>query len=362
MRPLQFIALDDVAANALSLIEVTEPTRKENIELIKLEYTCISEYRQVIVVSHLTNEITFNIISALTNAKEPLLLYLKESDAISYAEKMLLVSNIALIPFTNDSLLHVTLGEHIDAIHTILTLDQNEDNIDIREKDIKELLPVAAFNYLYISEGNSAYKTVSNILNRVDTHFKHTQSVVCTYCYKEEVTADYLNALERLQFTLPADAGCYLQLRQNEKLSGIRLLMINSVPTDMMHVVQTEVESAITYMEKLATILDNYDDQFITDDEANALATNNDLALSDLNALHKILFYSKEKLINLMKSLQDKTLSAHEKEEIIAKEAVDDIIDKDYLNEMVVLYHLEMDAVLEKISHMQAEETHSAVE
>jgi hypothetical protein len=354
MRKLQFIALDEIASKALDLIEIEDVTCKLTIAPSELVSSYVSEYQQIIIISKLDFEIAQTLFVALKNAIKPILIY-PEKEQMTPEIKLLLLSNIALFPVKNSSLMRIALSEYIEALQVILQESDKEDDIDIDDAEYNMIFAPSKFNTIIIDSAHSIKTAAFKSINHSTEVIRKADTVLFT-CELDPDSSiiEFSEALQIIEDRLNRDTLMFIQMKSDISIQKqAKIYLIYSVPVNMADIIQKEIDEQSTYLFKLATISDNFNDGYIDSDIANMLAKHNAIDLHDLAEFYKIFYEAKNAMLVLMNDLQDKNLN--DKEELISKAVFQNNIDSDYLETLVDIYHLDRDKILGIVEEMSTE-------
>ena len=356
MRRVQYLALDDTAEDALASLKHIGNSECKRVSLTELASTCVLSYQQVIVMSKLDYEIAQKLVIALEHAKHPILMYPKE-EQMTPAVKLLLLSNIALFPVGNNSLMRLSFSACIEGLQATLEPRESKDSITLSEEDLAAVLRPSSFHTMYVGEETTAIKTVVGAYNRPNHILKKAQVHLCTFVIDPNSSlVEFSTALDLLSTHVDADAYLMFQtIEDRVMINRTKMFLLSSTEVPLSEVVQAEVDSKESYLQKLVSITDNFSNGYIDADEANALATANDIVLSDLNDIYTYLYQAKDELVALMHALRKEGVEVETKEQRVAQAVFEDVINIDYLEEVAMDHKLSTDKIMERVARLETQ-------
>jgi|GEM_PF-5166563 len=356
MQPLHYFAVDDTAAKALRQVTTLRDEQRHYVPPRDLDSHAGGHPRPVIVASKLDDALSASIEKALKKARHPILLY-PDDYKFDKPLKRLLKSNVILIPIENDSLMHVSLIKNIEALHTILTPSDEEEDYSLAEEDLDALFIPGALNALWIAEAANASRAVYSIVNRPRMAFKETDAVLCTFVSDPRITLhEITEAVNLLESRVHEMTHVLYQVRPAKAMrQKVRALLIVSVPVDLPYVVQQEIDQMQTYMQRLSVIAENRYDGFLSVEEAEELAFSNRIDPDDLDNFLRYFIRSKDELLKLMRSLRSPRLTTDLRQRLIAQAVIDETIEVEFLDELAHTYRLNIGDIEMLIDRLRQE-------
>ena len=357
MKKLQFLALDNPSQSALESASLDKASLKSKIAISQLEATCESEYQQIVIVSSLDIELANKLYLNLKDVNRPMLIYPAEED-MSDAVKLLLISNILLIPIKNSSLLKMDICESIEALDSLLLTSHNKDDINLEEVDFEYIIQAGVLNYLHIATATDTFQALNKIINRPKVKFFKSKLVLVTLTIDKDTSySEFTKELETLYLKVNSECDLLYQIRKKQSSEHqVKIALLQSVKIDMVGIFQVEIERCETYMEKMAVIIDNFYIGYLTADEANTLAINNQLFLSDVNSFYSLIYKKDEVTIKLMENLRT-TEDKAEQIKFIAKVLHEGVVVYAFIEEICSIYTIDIQDVVSVAERLVSENT-----
>ncbi len=355
MQPLHFYAVDDTAAKALRQVSHIPQARRRELRAEEVAKE-LGTKRGVIVASRLDDALAQTLVRTLKDANRPVLLY-PDDYKFDKPLKRLLKSNVILVPIENDSLMHVSLIKNIEALYTIFTESDEEEDYSLADEDLDALFIPGALNALWIAEASSAVRAVYGIVNRPRMAFKETDALLCTFETDPDISLlEITDAVKLLESRVHEMTHVLYQVRPSKAMQRrIRALLIVSVPVELPFVVQQEIDQMQTYMQKLSVIAENRDDDFLNDEEAEELAFQNRIDAEDMENFLRYFIRGRNELLALMRSLRSPRLTDDLRKRLIAKAVVDERIEIEFLDELARIWRLNIGDIEMLIDRLRQE-------
>ena len=356
MQPLHYFAVDDIAAKALRQANAPKSDARHYLSPGDITRALPTGARPIVVASKLDEALAATLENVLKKSHHPILLY-PDDYKFDRPLKRLLKSNIILIPIENDSLMHVSLIKNIEALHTIMTPTDEEEDYSLAEEDLNALFIPGALNALWIAEAGNAVRAVYGIVNRPRMAFKETDAVLCTFVSDPNVSLlEITDAVKLLESRVHEMTHVLYQVRPSSAMQRrVRALLIVSVPVELPFVVQQEIDQVQTYMQRLAVIAENLYDGFLTKEEADELAFSNRIDLEDLDNFVRFFLRGKQDLVKLIRALRSPRMTGDLRQRLIAQAVIDETIEVEFLDELAHTYRLNIGEIEMLIDRLKQE-------
>jgi hypothetical protein len=357
MKKIQFIAIDEVANQALDIATLLKSSEVLKIDKEKLAQSCVSDFQQIVVVSELDMNVATLLSETFEEANHPIIVY-PEQFELSNALKLLLETNISLVSVKIDSLTSVEFSKVIKALETILS-DGNENEINADEDDIFSILKPHSINRLYFSQAKNAQLAIMKILNKIK-YLNSADGVICQFHIKSDAPLmEISDAMDILDYKTHDEAGILFQTRENKTTNNAESIILVNNHYSFAPMIQKNIDEASTYLLKTAAIVDKFADGTINSEEGNELGEQNGIHLKDLEYLYNLAYSYPNALIKFMKELRDDEISDTTREKLIAQAVIDDYIDIDVLDELILTYKLSENGIIKNIENIQSTQQES---
>ncbi len=346
LYPIQVIALDKIAHQALELAELKRFDETVKAEPKQLASVAIGEYHQIFVLSELNDMVMQEIEEELSLAEEPIVLLprtAKESENM----KQLLLMGVRVVFSSSDSLVAVSLSHTLKMLELMFYENGTEMEIAVDYEDIYEVMGGGTITEFYENSGTHIAPTSMNLLN-VPESFSDVSGVYILYDVHEDLPIMEIGeAMNIVESKMPEESRIIFGTRNTHtNLKYIKITCMVSRYVDFMPSVQEKINDAETYIDKLAVIVDAYAENSISGDEGNMLADRNNLDKKDLNSIYTVVYSEPREIVNLMQMVRDDSFTRERKEEAIADVLIDTNIDADILAEIAMTKELSIDNIL----------------
>jgi hypothetical protein len=351
MKKIQFIAIDEVANQALDIATLLETSEVLKVDKGKLSQSCVSEYQQIVVVSKLDIDIATVLQDTLENVKYPIVIYPEQAE-LSDELELLLNTNIILVSVKINSLVSVELSKVVKSLESILS-SGNENEITADEDDIFSILSPHSINKLYFSQAKNAQLATMRAVSQIK-HLSTVNGIICQFHIKPDLSLmEISDAMDILDNKTHEEAGIIFQTRENNMDDNVELIICVSNYYSFTPLIQKNIDEASTYLLKTAEIVDRYADGSISGAEADELGEQNGIHLNDLENLYNLAYTYPRALIEFMKDIRDDEISDMNRESLIAQAVIDDYIDINILDELVLTYKLSESEIIKAVNNMR---------
>ena len=346
LYPIQVIALDKVAHQALELAELTRFDETVKAEPKQLASVVIGEYHQIFVLSELNDMVMREIEEELSQAEEPIVL-LPRTAKESASVKKLLIIGVSVIFSSSDSLIAISLSHTLKMLELMFYENGTEMEISVDHKDIYAVMGRGTLTEFYENSGAYISNTTANMLN-VPEGFSDVSGVYILYDVHEDLPImEISEAMDILESKMPEESSIIFGTRNTHRnMKHIKITCMVSRYVDFLPSVQEKINDGETYIDKLAVIVDAFAENTISGDEANMLADRNNLDKKDLNTIYTVAYTQPVEIVNLMQIVRDDSFTRERKEEAIADVLIETKVDADILSEIAMTKGLSIDNVL----------------
>jgi len=179
LYPLQVIALDKIAHQALDLSKLTRFDETVKTEPKLLSSVIITDHHQIFVFAELSDAIIKEIEEALSQADEPIVLLpeiLKDSEYV----KQLLLIGTRIIFAPSDSLISASLSQILKVLELMFYRSKSEMEIAASHKDIYEILKRGTISEFYEGSGDNTINVMTSAVN-IPKSFNDVSSAFVLY-------------------------------------------------------------------------------------------------------------------------------------------------------------------------------------
>ena len=350
LYPIQVIALDNVAHQALDLAELTRFDEMVKTEPKQLASVAIGEYHQIFVLSELNDVIMGEIENELSQVLEPIVLLPDTAKESEYVKQLLLIGTRVIFA-SSDSLMSVSLSQTLKILELMFYGNETEMEIAVDHQDIYEILKKGTISEFYESSGSDVVRTMMRTLN-VPKRFDDVVSSFVLY----EVAEDFpIMEISRSMDTLvedilPEECETIFATRNTHSNSDyVKITCMVSRYYDFAASLQKEIKRAETYMDKASVIVDAYAGDIINNEEVELLAVRNSLHMKDIKTVYHVAYTQPMETVNLLQMMQDEKVSTQRKIEAIADVVLDESVDLNVAEEIAKMQKLSIDDILSVI-------------
>ncbi len=344
--PIQVIALDDTAQQALDLAELTRFDQLLKSDLETLSSKMISEYHQVIVLSQLTANTTTILANELTNNEDPIIILpdtLQETQEV----KQLLLDGIRVIVTPSDTLLSISLSHTLKIIESLFYGNGTESEIDIDHKDIYEVIKRGTITELHESKGVDIPTTMMRLLNTPQGYDDAAGAIFLFALHEDRSLMEISESMDIAEDKLPKEA--YILLESRNTVTDPQSVTITSLVSryyDFEGSLQKEINESESYLGRVSVIVDAFAQGIVTGDEADLMAERNGLNTEDLSNIYSIVYTEPAETVKLIGILADEKIDTNIKVEVIADMLIDSSVNTDIVEALVSAYSLSTDEIL----------------
>ncbi len=350
LYPIQVIALDKTAHQALDLAELTRFDEVIKTEAKHLASKTISDYHQIFVLSELNDIVIEMLIYELSQAEEPIVL-LPNTAKVSESLKQLLIMGIRVIFSSSDSLVSVSLSQALQMLESMLYGNETEMEIAVDHQDIYGILKKGTMSEFYESSGSDAVRTIVRTMN-VPKRFDDVVSSLVLYEVAEDFPImEIAKSMDTLvEDILPEECETIFATRNTHVNSDyVKITCMVSRYYDFAGSLQKEIKEADSYLDKVSVIVDAYVSEVITDEEVEHLAARNSLHMKDIKAIYYIAYSQPIETVKLLRMMQDNKIDTQRKVEAIADVVMNESVDADIAEEVAKIKNLSIDEILSVI-------------
>lgn len=345
--PIQLIALDKSAHQALDLAEPAHFAQTVKTDIPALFQKLVSGYRQVLVLSTLPDDETETLFNALREMEEPVVL-LPESYQGSEVLKLLALGGVRVVLAPSDSLTSVSLSQALRLLEALLYGNDPENEMVVAHEDIYAVIPRGSVCELQESTGANLSLATLRMCNDPKGYQSVAGAYVLYYVAGEVPVMEISEAMEAVEGRLPEDAALIFGTR-NTSGDAVRIVCLLSRRYDFAQDISERMKQRETYLEKLTVLVDAFIDGEIDVDEAEYLANAHHLAFKDVGTMYSLMHTQPEATVALLQRLQDDSRDLQSKVEMLADAVYEENVNITIAEGLVHLYALPLDSVLEAI-------------
>ena len=354
LYPMQVIALDKIAHQALDLAELSRFDEVLKSDCKQLSVVTVSGYHQIFVLSELDDTVMEKLIEEIYSAQEAVVLLpntVQESENL----KQLLVAGARVIFSPSDSLISVSLSQTLKVLELMFYGNKIETEIAVDHKDIYEILKRGTISEFYEGSGPNTITTMMSVMN-VPKSFNDVSSAFVLY----EVHEDFLlmeiaRSMDMLlDDILQEDCEVIFATRNTHtNMDYVKITCMVTRYYDFTSSLQKEITAAESYMDKASVIVDAYAGDVITDEEVELLAIRNNLHMKDIKTIYYVAYSQPMETVKLLKMMQDGEVNTKRKIEAIADVVLNESVDPDVAEEVAKIQKLSIDEILSVIRSKQ---------
>lgn len=351
--PLQLIALDEQAHQALDFAKLTKFDQIIKTEPKQLSRVMVGGYRQMLLLSALDADTAQELARALREAEDPIVI-LPETLQDSEEVRALLARGVRVV-FSPASIVAASLSRTLNILESFFYADGSKTEIAVDHKDIYEVLQKGTVNAFVESSGIDISATMLKLFNTPKSLHDVCGIYMLFTISPDFPLAEISKAMDIAETEVPEKAAIILGTRHSGKNArNVAITCLVSRYFDFQNQVQEAIESRDTYLEKASVLVDAFYNGEITGEEANMIGERNGLSPQDLESIYKLLYLRPEETIALMRMVHDEEVSTARKIEAVADAVIDDIVDLGVVEEIMLHNKLSVDEVL-SIVHLKRE-------
>ena len=363
LYPVQVIALDIVAHQAVDLAELQHFTEVQKIERKELAARAIQEQHQILVLSDISIPILNEIYSELSEMEDPIMLLPKrEQDDKAIKELILLGVRVVFAP--SDTIVSFSLSQILKTLEMIFYGQNSKNEIVTDHKDIYTVLGKSTVTEFYESDGDNMSTVMMNALN-TPRGFSDVTGVLALFEVSEDYPIiDVAEAMDILEELMPEECGIIFETRNtHNKNDYVKIICMVSHHIDFTKGLQKQINNAESYLNKASVIIDAAYEGSITYEEVQYLAAKNNISIKDLDTLYTIVYVDTADTVKLMRLLRDESISIEEKEEAVALALMETSMESNFLEELALTHKLSMDNIMAIKEHKSSEgETNETIQ
>ena len=346
LYPIQVIALDKIAHQALDLAELKRFDETVKIEPKQLASVAIGDYHQIFVLSELNEMIMEEMEEEFSQVEEPIVLLpntAKESESV----KQLLLMGVRVVFSSSDSLVAVSLSQALKMLELMFYENGTEMEIVVDHEDIYTVMGRGTITEFYENSGTHVSTTTMNALN-VPEGFSDVSGAYILYDVHEDLPIMEIGeSMDIVESKMPQESSIIFGTRNTHtNMKYVKITCMISRYVDFKRELQQKIDDSETYMNKLAVIVDAFVEGSVTGEEADFLADRNNLDKKDLNTVYTVAYTQPIETVKLMQMVRDDNFTRERKEEAIADVLIDTNIDSDILSEIAMTKELSIDNIL----------------
>jgi len=347
--PIQLIALDDTAQQAVDLAELTKFDQTLKSDLEKLSSTMISEHRQIIVLSQLTLDMADKLVGELSGAQDPIVILpdtVKETEEI----KRLLLGGVRVIIAPSDTLLSISLSHALKIIESIFYGNGTENEIDTDHEDIYEVIRKSTITEFHESQGTELSMMMMKLFN-IPQRLDDAVGVLILFdVHEERQIIEIAEAMDIAEEKLPKEAYILFETRNMvSDLQSAAITCLISRYYDFEGSLQKEIDASKSYLAKVSVIVDAHAQGILSGEEADFMGEKNGLDTGDLNSIYNLVYTEPAETVKLINILADEKIETDTKVEIVADIVIENSVNIDIVDALISAYSLSTDDILAMI-------------
>ena len=355
LYPIQVIALDKIAHQALDLAELSKFDEISKIEPKQLSSAVVSGYHQILVLSELNADVLSKITEELA-LMEDVIILLPNMDQESEEITQLILLGVRVIFSPLDTLLTVSLSHTLEILEIIFYGNNTEMEISTDHEDIYQVMIKGTVSEFYEESGANISTTMMSVLN-TPKGFSNTCGALVLFEVAEDFPimdiADTLNIAEDI---FPKACALIFETRNTHtNLDYVKIICMVSRYVDFKPSLQQKIHESRTYLNKVATIIDAYAEGLISGEEADLLGKRNEISIEDLGTIYEVAYENPIEIVKIMRAMKNEKLSEDKKIHMIAKAVVDTSIDNDVLEEIALTHKLSIDEIISTSKQIREE-------
>lgn len=345
LYPIQVIALDTVAHQALDSAELSKFFETKKSDVTHLSSVSVSDYHQIYVLSELGDDIMDKLNNELDDTKEPIVLLpetLKETNNL----KRLLLTGTRVIFSPSDSLVSISLSQTLQKLELMFYGNGGKMEISIEHQDIYSMLKAGTISEFYESSGSDMVTSMMHIMN-VPRRFEDIVSGYILFEVCEDLPImEIAEAMNIVEENIPEDSALIFATRNTiTDENDIKITCLISYDYDFGNFLQKEIRKAESYFDKVSIIVDAYAENVLNEEEVEQLAHKNSLHMKDIKAIYRIVYTQPENMIALLRMMQDENVNTQRKLEAIADVVVEGNMNPNVAEEIAKMQKLSIDDI-----------------
>jgi hypothetical protein len=346
LYPIQVIALDKTAHQALDLVELSKFDEMLKSDTTHLSSVAVSDYHQIFVLSELEDTTMDGLNEELFRAKEPIVLLpdiLKETNNL----KRLLLTGTRVIFSPSESLVSVSLSRTLKKLELMFYGNGTETEIAVDHQDIYAMLKAGTISEFYESSGSDMGTSMMRVMN-VPRRFRDVVSAYVLFEMCEDFSImEIAEAMNMVEEDLSEESDIIFATRNTTTDENyVKITCLMSHYYDFANSLQKEIRKADSYFDKVSVIVDAYAENALNEEEVEQLAHKNSLHMKDIEAIYRVAYRQPEDMVVLLRMMQDKNVDTQRKIEAIADVVVEGNVDPNVAEEIAKMQKLSIDDIL----------------
>ena len=344
--PIQLIALDETAQQALELASLSKFDHILKSDLEKLSSVLVEDHHHILILSQLSDKIAETVISELSNSEDPIIIL---PDTVWETEelKQLLLGGMRVILSPSDTLLSISLSHTLEIIQSLFYGNETENEIVLEHSDIYEMIWKSTITELHESSGTDLSTTMMRLFNLPRRLDDVVGAIILFTVHEDRSILEISEALDVAEAQLPDEAYVLFTTRNNTSdLKSGSITVLISRYYDFEQDLQKEINQSSSYFGKVSVIVDAFAGGVINGQEADLLAERNSLDTGDLKVIYTMAYEQPEETVKLIKMLADEKIESSRKIEAVADVIIDESVDLDVAEALVDTNQLPVDDIL----------------
>ncbi len=346
---IQIVTVDESARQAVGLASLSRFDKITFGETGGLAREIVAEHRVILVVSDLTVEVVQAIASEIASLDDfMIVLPGQERDEEILKHLILMGGRVVFGP--SDTISSLSLSQTLQLLERVFYGNDTENEIAADHEDLYTVMDRGTLTEFHSETGSQIETVTTRVLN-----MPGRLSDVCGATILFDIEEDFSilevsEAMEIVERLLPEESSILFQTRNDKAVKeevGVTVLLSRSI--DFQKELQEQIDRSESHLEKIAIIVDAYAKGEIDGEKADHLALRNDISTRDLRSMYDLVYTAPMRTRELLRTISEKEIPPLQKEEAVADELTEDMIDTDLIEEIVRAFGLPMDEIVEII-------------
>ncbi len=347
--PLQIIAVDEAAHQALDVAELKHFEEISKIDISKLSSTLIENMHPIILFSKFDTTIVQTFIEGIEGALDPIVVVpksFKETEAV----KRMVLNGMRILFFETDTIVAISLAKTLKMLEKLFYGSSSDEDIVLEHSDIYESIVPGTFSSFYTAEGNNLDAMTLSALN-VPESFSNVVGIVVIYDIQEDQSLmEVAQSMDIIETKMDEESVILFETRNTMRQKDhCEVTCLITRRYDFVTSVQKKIKASESYLSKVSILVNTFYEGEITGDETEMLAIKNHLDMKDLDRYYELAYAQPKETVRMIESLKNEKFTDIQKEETVADAVVYERVNLDIIEALIEPFGLSVESILEMV-------------
>jgi hypothetical protein len=346
---IELIGIDDNANQAITLANPSNFDSIKKSSVIRLNKDIDKEFYCVIISTKLDNYILDNLTSHVSPEQRPILVIPKNVAGEDDLER-LYKSGFSVIFFNIDNLISISLVNTISLIESILYHDRDDYTLTPTGDDIYYYFSPQKTHDIKVAHAKSIKHASFKLLNNTELKDDFLSLLIVYEIPSDFDTYEVSNSIDILQKHYAPKNSPIFFIKIDKSREDVKTTLLVSKKFDFIAHILSQLEAESDYIPKAYHLLNSYRNDMIDDDELRLLCDKSGISLDDILILNKFIFDNQSSLYELLKNLQDESITLDIKMDLLVDTMRNSLIDDKILMQIASIFSMPIDILVELLS------------